>query len=76
MIDKLAEVQHEIWAHWMTYLFEVSKANEDGSVTIPADKVAHWKRQIVTHYSELSEKEKTSDIEQANKVFSAIRKIL
>ena len=74
MLEELATVQHEIWAHWMTYLFEVSETNEDGSVTIPADKVARWKRQINMKYSDLSAKEKKSDLDQADKVIATIRK--
>jgi hypothetical protein len=72
MLEKIAEVQHEIWSHWMKYLFEVTKQNEDGSVTIPADKVKRWKRQLSTKFADLSEKEKESDIEQALKVLKVI----
>jgi hypothetical protein len=72
MLEKLANLQHEIWSHWMTYLFEVSTLNEDGSVTIPADKVERWKRQMKTHYLELPINEKKSDLEQAQKVIDVI----
>lgn len=72
MVDKLAEVQHEIWAHWMKHLFEVSTTNEDGSVTIPSDKVRRWKRQMSTQYSDLSPMEQESDIEQARKILNVI----
>lgn len=72
MVDKLAEVQHEIWSHWMQHLFEVSTTNEDGSVTIPSDKVRRWKRQISTQYSNLSPMEQESDIEQAQKILNVI----
>ena len=74
MLTKLADVQHEIWSHWMKYLFEVTVQNDDGTVTIPADKVANWKRQMVTSFADLSEKEKQSDIEQAQKVINAIER--
>jgi hypothetical protein len=73
MLDRLADIQHEIWAHWMGYLFDVSKSNEDGSVTIPADKATKWKRQMNTRYSDLPAEEQKSDLDQANKVISAIR---
>ena len=72
MEDKLAEVQHEIWSHWMEYLFDVSTTNEDGSVTIPSDKARRWKRQISTKYSDLSPMEQESDIEQARKILNVI----
>ena len=71
LLDSLASVQHDIWAHWMTYLFSICKENADGSVTIPVDKVKRWKRQIKTTYIDLTEKEKESDREQAEKVIKA-----
>lgn len=66
--EALADVQHEIWAHWMRYLFSVSETNSDGTVTIPSDKVATWRRQCETRYFDLTEKERASDVEQADKV--------
>jgi hypothetical protein len=72
MLDKLANLQHEIWSHWMRYLFEISSQNEDGTVTIPADKVERWKRQMNTKYPELSNDEQESDLEQARKVIAVI----
>ncbi len=72
MLEKLADLQHKIWSHWMKYLFEVSTQNKDGSVTIPAEKVARWKRQMNTEYDELSSGEQKSDIEQAIKVINLI----
>lgn len=72
MRDKLAGLQHQIWSHWMKYLFEVSLQNEDGSVTIPADKVVRWKRQMNTEYEFLTAEEQKSDIEQAKKILELI----
>jgi len=73
MLKELADVQHEIWSHWMKYLFEVSIQNDDGTVTIPADKVENWKRQMVTRYADLSSKEQESDLEQAEKVMALLK---
>lgn len=72
MLEKLAELQHEIWSHWMKYLFEVATQNKDGSVTIPAEKAARWKRQMNTEYADLSPREQKSDIEQAIKVINLL----
>lgn len=68
----VARVQHEIWAHWMEYLFSISEENEDGSVTIKKEKAEQWKRQIETSYNDLSDSEKRSDLDQADKVLEAI----
>lgn len=75
MREAAADVQHQIWAHWMKYVFSICPQQEDGSVVIPAEKVERWKRQIDTPYQELSEKEKESDGHQADKVLSALNVI-
>lgn len=64
LIELLAAAEHERWAHWQSYVHQVSIANSDGSLTIPAEMVAKWHRQMHTTYSELSETEKKSDREQ------------
>jgi hypothetical protein len=73
VLEKIASLQHDIWSHWMTYLFEVSILNEDGSVTIPKEKVERWKRQMNTSYSDLSTSEKQSDLDQAIKVQELVK---
>jgi hypothetical protein len=70
--EQLASLQHEIWAHWMQYLFSVSIHNPDGSITIPHDKVARWKRQASTPYESLPQGENESDKEQADKILALL----
>ena len=80
MREELAALMHEIWGHWMKYLFSQCWHNfggtgeKDGSVTIPVQSVERWMRQMRTPYDELSEKEKDSDREQADKVLALIGK--
>lgn len=71
--ETLAEIQHEIWPHWMKYLFSVSSRNDDGSYTIPADKATRWLSQMSRSYTELGEEEKASDREQADKILAAFK---
>lgn len=66
--EALADISHDIWTHWMRWQFSVCTQNEDGSLTIPAEKVARWLRQMGTDYADLSEREKDSDREQADKI--------
>lgn len=70
--NRLAAYAHEAWAGWMKYLFECSerKINEIGELiyVIPADKVARWKRQLATPYSELPANEQLSDLDEADKM--------
>lgn len=70
--EQLAAKQHEIWAHWMEYLFSVSFEMSDGSFVIGAKNVERWQRQIATDYADLSEKEKESDRHQADKILTVL----
>jgi len=70
--EQLADVQHNIWSHWMRWMFTVGVFNEDGTWTMPAVKVERWQRQMDTPYNELTEREKDSDREQADKVLAIL----
>jgi len=70
--EAIAAVQHEIWAHWMRYLFRCCEWDGDAAV-IPAGLVDRWQRQIDTAYADLSEHEKDSDRAQADKVLEVFR---
>jgi len=72
IIEELAEAVHNSWSGWMEYLFDKSKQNKDGSVTISKSSVDGWKRQMKTPYKELSEKEKESDRIEAIKYYDII----
>jgi hypothetical protein len=71
--EVISDIQHKIWIRWMKYLFSVCVRNEDGSATIPADKVARWEGQIATSYFDLSEQSKDSDREQTDDVVQALQ---
>lgn len=71
--EKLAELAHNQWAGWMEYLFFKSK-QVDGCVIIPAWANERWRKQVATRYADLSEEEKDSDRNEADKflaVFNA-----
>ena len=70
--ERIADAQHEIWAHWMRYMLSIRELNEDGSATIPRSFVDRWKRQAKTTYRDLTEQEKRSDREQADKVIRVL----
>ena len=56
----------------MAYLFSKSQTNADGTVTLPAWAVERWKRQVATPYANLTEAEKDSDREEADRVLAII----
>jgi hypothetical protein len=69
--ERLAAYAHDAaWSRWMRHLFLVSKPNPDGSVTIPADKVERWKRQMETAYADLPEQDRESDLQQADRILA------
>lgn len=72
--EALANIQHDIWSHWMRWMFTVGTFNDDGTWTMPADKLQRWQRQMNTSYGDLSEGEKDSDREQADKVITVINR--
>ena len=55
--EKLAELEHEQWAHWTEYM--LANMNEEN--------INKWRRQAGTPYDQLSEKEKDSDRNWADK---------
>ncbi len=70
--EQLAALEHDQWAHWMQYMFSLCAEDEEGNYVIPLASVAQWQRQAATGYEELSEKEKNSDREWAEKVWRII----
>lgn len=68
VIEKLAALEHEQWAHWTKYM--LTKLGEHSN-SANAD-VRRWWRQIETPYADLSEKEKESDREWARKVLEVV----
>lgn len=70
--EQLAAYAHEAWSGWMDYLFLKSSVCSDGTVVIPAELVARWKRQSQTFYADLPETEKESDRVEANRMLAII----
>lgn len=72
VMHRLAEIEHERWAHWQRYLHDQCVQREDGALIIPTELVERWSAQINTPYSELSETEKESDQEQVRRYLPII----
>jgi len=64
-----AKAAHNIWAHWMKYMFtQCSEGPDDGfdyGVAIPSEKVKRWKRLMNTDFEDLTKEEQESDYEIA-----------
>ena len=70
--EALADLEHDRWSRWMLYMFSCGTVNDDSTWTMPAEKVAHWTRQMTTVYSDLSEHEKDSDRKEADHTLAVI----
>lgn len=55
--EQLAELEHDQWAHWTRYMLD----------NLTPQNIERWRRQCDTPYSELTEKEKDSDREWADR---------
>jgi hypothetical protein len=75
--EALADLQHEIWSHWMRYLRTKGKyrtTSDSAKVfVLEPGNMEHWDLQMETSYADLSEKEKDSDREQADKILAGLR---
>ena len=72
LTEIMANLEHQRWSRWQKYLFSLCKKNKDGSMTIPAESVERWQRQINTMYRQLSNEEKKSDRNEAFRSLEAV----
>jgi hypothetical protein len=79
--EQLAEYAHEAWSRWMKYLFEKSipykpgeVQNYEGALIIPKWAVERWTYQINTEYKDLPKEMKKSDLKEADKILSILKK--
>lgn len=76
LVEQLAAIEHERWAHWQQYLHDQCQRANDGSLIIPPQLAQRWQTQIFTPYAELTEKEKDSDREQVRRYLPLIGKAI
>ena len=74
LIEVLADIEHKRWSSWEEHLHSKCVKNDDGSLTIPAEHVTRWTRQIETNYYDLSEKEKESDRREVMSYFELVKR--
>ncbi len=60
-VEAVAAVEHDQWAHWTAYMLD----------NLSRENIIRWSLQIETPYAELTEAEKDSDREWANKAIDA-----
>lgn len=74
--EQLAAIEHQRWADWQMWVHsKLEKVYKDGELMglyLPEEFYDRWQNQIITPYSQLSEKEKQSDREQVDRYFHLI----
>ena len=71
--EQLAAYAHDAaWSGWMSYMFGNGTFNADGTWTMPAWAVDRWMCQMTTLYADLTEQEKNSDRDEADKMLQII----
>lgn len=76
MAEALAEIEHERWAHWQSYVHSKGQRQDDGSLLLPPELVSRWDRLIATPFRDLTEAERSSDHEQVSRYLPLIRKVV
>ena len=81
LVEAMADEIHQVWANWMKYMFsqghvDVVHSYQQGSWVMQSEKVERWHRQMHTPYAQLSESEKVSDREIAQKYIAIYRAAL
>ncbi len=61
--EGLAALEHEQWSHWTRYMLE----------HLTPDNIERWLRQCETPYEDLTEREKDSDREWADRVLAIMK---
>ena len=74
-IEQGAEIEHNRWARWQSYLFSKSEWTKDGYL-IPKELCFKWQKQIDTPYSKLSEQEKESDRKQVESYLPLVKEMI
>lgn len=72
LLEELAAIEHERWAHWQRFMHEQGERQPDGSLVLPHDLVAKWDRLIDTPYAQLTDKEQESDRDQVRRYLPVV----
>lgn len=72
LVETLAAVEHDRWAHWQRYMHGKAERLPGGALILPAELVERWEAQMSTRYADLSEPEKASDRDQVRRYLPLI----
>ncbi|WP_127159004.1 hypothetical protein [Xanthomonas arboricola] len=72
LLEALAAIEHERWAHWQQFMHDQGKRLPDGSLVLPPELIAKWDRLIDTPYVQLTSEEQESDRDQVRRYLPVI----
>lgn len=72
--EKLAEIEHERWADWQTWVHKVINEGVEG--TTLEQFMERWDKQINTPYGKLSRPEQESDLAQVDRYWPLIEQYI
>lgn len=75
--EKLAAEVHDIWINWMNYMIgdcadDITFSDDHFNVRFKAEDFTRWCRQMQEFYVDLSEEEKDSDREIADRIIKVL----
>ena len=73
LVEELAALEHERWAHWQNYMHSKGQKQSDGSLVLSPELVKRWEKQARTPYRQLSPSEKESDREQVRRYLPVVK---
>jgi hypothetical protein len=74
LLEKLASIEHERWAHWQGFMHEQGERQPDGGLLLSAELISKWDRLIATPYAHLTVDEQESDRDQVRRYLPLIEK--
>ena len=78
--EKLAAIEHERWADWQKWVHSRAYLDWDAEgntiYCFKQEQISAWDKQITTPYSELSDREKASDMEQVDRYWPLILNLI
>lgn len=72
LIERLAELSHQQWADWATWMMEKWDQSRQVSPGQCETYQSRWRRQIATPYSDLSLEEQESDRIEARRIWAVV----
>jgi len=73
--EQNAEIVHDQWSHWFKYQASRMNPNKEGVLEFNDEDFGKWMQQAITPYKKLSEKEKESDRNWADKYLNILSQV-